>query len=96
MCQECTELGQFAQALLDVLGLPKCEAICHEPECEWKETCATRDVAKCAATWHVYENHKDTWAKIVGDRPPRDPDPRTEEGMAAIMMGTLLYGPMTD
>jgi hypothetical protein len=36
----------------------------------------SRYKAQCACTWHVYEDHRDIWLEQVGDRPPRDPDPR--------------------
>lgn len=45
--------------------------------CGHVETWPTRDQAGCAASWHVYENHRDAWIAVIGnDREPTDPDPR--------------------
>ena len=44
--------------------------------CEWQTMEPEYRVSGCLATWHVYENHPDVWRRIMGDRPPRDPDPR--------------------
>lgn len=41
------------------------------------QTWSTPEAARAAASWHVYGEHRDVWNTIVGDRPPRDPDPDT-------------------
>jgi hypothetical protein len=40
----------------------------------------TRDLAGCAATWHVFEGHRETWRSMFGGLSPRDPDPRLTRG----------------
>lgn len=32
-------------------------------------------VAQQDAVWHVYEEHRDEWVKVIGDRPPERPKP---------------------
>jgi hypothetical protein len=54
--------------------------------CDWKAAdVPIRDIAGCLATWHFYEEHPAAWRAIAGNRPPSDPDPRTDEGMAEII-----------
>jgi len=48
--------------------------------CEWAAEEVTRHAAGSLASWHVYEQHPDTWRSLFGDRPPIDPDPRTAAG----------------
>lgn len=36
----------------------------------------TRTQAQDAAVWHVYEHHPEEWRRVIGDRPPLNPDPR--------------------
>jgi hypothetical protein len=59
---------------------------CKVPECGWFTEEPVEAIAGCLATWHVYEKHRDVWDKVLGDRPPRDPDPRTPEGMKLIAL----------
>ena len=49
---------------------------CRQPGCEWHIAELEEFVSQCMATWHVYEDHPDIWQALIGDRPPRDPDPR--------------------
>jgi hypothetical protein len=53
-------------------------AFCEVPGCGWtSRDWPTRDQAGCESSWHVYEEHRETWVLVVGtDRPPVDPDPR--------------------
>jgi hypothetical protein len=44
--------------------------------CDWQTLEPEPAVSGGLATWHVYEQHPEAWRRIVGDRPPRDPDPR--------------------
>lgn len=37
------------------------------------------------ATWHIYEKHPEVWLLVFGDRPPHDPDIRTEDGRAEFL-----------
>ncbi len=37
----------------------------------------SHDAAGCAMSWHVYENHRERWNAVVGERTPRDPRPET-------------------
>jgi hypothetical protein len=59
---------------------------CNVPGCEWFTDEPVEAIARCLATWHVYEDHRDVWNKVIGDRLPRDPDPRTPEGMQTIAL----------
>jgi hypothetical protein len=65
-------------------------AFCHQDDCGWETGEPNRDIAGCLAAWHVYEDHPDVWLRVIGDRPPADPDPRTPEGRAvlAVMTGS--------
>jgi hypothetical protein len=47
-------------------------------QCGWvSHNWPSLHIAGCEASWHVYEEHREAWIKIIGsDRPPRDPDPR--------------------
>lgn len=44
--------------------------LCTAPE-RW----SSRDAAGCAATWHVYEEHRAAWAALFGTALPHDPRP---------------------
>lgn len=57
---------------------------CTEPGCTWRTSEPVKRIAEAAATWHVYREHPGTWRQVVGDRPPRDPDPGTAEGRASL------------
>lgn len=46
--------------------------------CEHTRTWPTAEQARDYAVWHVFENHHQRWVALLGDRPPRNPDPRTE------------------
>jgi hypothetical protein len=47
--------------------------------CSWRSReWPTRDQAGFEATWHVYEKHREHWRALFGDRPPTDPDPRSQ------------------
>jgi hypothetical protein len=35
----------------------------------------TQHMAGCAATWHVFEEHRDAWRALFGSMDPRDPKP---------------------
>lgn len=52
--------------------------------CNHREVWGTRDDAGCAATWHVYEEHRDVWIEMFGDRPPNDRDPRLDSVAVAM------------
>jgi hypothetical protein len=58
---------------------------CKLGECKWTAENPVEGIVGCLATWHVYEDHRDVWLAVAGNRPPRDPDPRTEEGRRLIM-----------
>ncbi len=63
---------------------------CLVPNCDWTSEVPIKSVAGCLATWHVFEKHYDVWQGIFRDRPPVDPDPRTEEGMTIAMAMEVL------
>lgn len=65
-------------------------AVCRVPGCGWETSEPIRDIAGCLATWHVYEQHPDVWKDVAGDRPPRDPDPRSPEVRAAMEIAALM------
>lgn len=45
--------------------------------CDWLGPVRiNEDHAKGDAVWHVYEQHTPEWLENVGNRPPRDFDPR--------------------
>lgn len=48
--------------------------------CGHQETWPHADQAQGAAVWHVYEQHRDVWLSIIGDRPPAGSDPRRALG----------------
>lgn len=58
---------------------------CRLGKCEWESEGPVEGIVGCLATWHVYEDHPEIWAAFAGDRPPTDPDPRTEQGRRLIM-----------
>lgn len=60
--------------------------------CEWVASDPRSHISGCLMTWHVFEKHPDVWREKFGDRPPRDPDVRTEEGMITAMMEMMLDG----
>jgi hypothetical protein len=37
----------------------------------------TELLAQGDAVWHIYEDHPKEWVRLIGDRPPKDFDPRT-------------------
>lgn len=48
-------------------------SLCGWISADWPLT----DMARCEASWHVYETHPEQWRQAVGsDRLPVDPDPR--------------------
>lgn len=52
-------------------------AVCDVTGCGWiSGSQPNATVAGCMATWHVYEEHRDVWVTLAGDRLPADPDPR--------------------
>jgi hypothetical protein len=51
--------------------------------CRWAESWDSRSNAQDAATWHVFEQHREAWLDAVGNRPPVEPDPR-KVGLARI------------
>lgn len=61
--------------------------VCKVGSCIWA---ADEDlpihVSGCLTTWHVYEDHPEIWLEQIGNRPPNDPDPRTDEGMAIAIL----------
>ena len=59
-------------------------AYCKVPGCVWATGEPVEVISGCLATWHVYEQHRDVWKNVMGDRPPSDPDPRTPEGQGKI------------
>jgi len=66
-------------------------AYCRVPDCRWvSREFQFRDMAGCAASWHIYEKHPETWRDLFGDRPPNDPDPRTDAGLAEIFLRNVL------
>lgn len=50
-------------------------ASCQLLGCEWTQEWSTRDAAGCAGTWHVYQDHYETWVGLFGATEPRDPRP---------------------
>lgn len=40
--------------------------------------------------WHVFENHRNAWLRVVGDRSPTDPDPRRQEVRTALTAEYVL------
>lgn len=52
--------------------------------CDWETAEPERAVSGCLASWHVYEKHPDVWRRVIGDRPPLDPDPRIPAVRAQI------------
>ena len=57
---------------------------CNQPHCDWRTAEPDRLISGCLATWHVYEEHPDVWRRVIGDRPPLDPDPRIPAVRAQI------------
>lgn len=45
-------------------------------QCPWRTSEPEPAVSGALASWHVYEQHPESWRQAIGDRPPRDPDPR--------------------
>lgn len=66
---------------------------CQVSGCNWITEIYEEDITGCLATWHVFEEHPEVWKEIIGDRPPIDPDPRTEAGMAEIIRGRNINAP---
>lgn len=63
----------LAQLQLDQTGPHRT----HCSECGWASAAyPTRDLAGSRGTWHVFEEHLETYQQLFGDRPPADPDPR--------------------
>jgi hypothetical protein len=58
---------------------------CMLGDCGWESEGEVEGIVGCAATWHVYEDHRDVWLAVCGPFPPRDPDPRTEQGRRLIL-----------
>ena len=58
---------------------------CLVTGCRWVVEGPLKDIVGCAASWHVYEEHPEVWLGMFGERPPVDPDPRTEEGLMLIV-----------
>jgi hypothetical protein len=52
--------------------------------CEWQST-EIPPLDMSEATWHVYEEHRELWNEVFGDRPPHDPDVRTPGGRAEYL-----------
>lgn len=67
-------------------------AKCLVPSCKWATEIPSRHIAGCLATWHVYEEHREQWIRTFGDRPPTDPDPRTEEGLRLAISEEIIEG----
>lgn len=65
-------------------------AKCRVSGCGWTNDHPLEAVSGSMATWHVYEKHHDVWRNIFGNRPPVDPDPRTDDGMAIAMAMEVL------
>lgn len=61
-------------------------ARCTVGNCGWKTDVESRHISGCLATWHVFETHPKVWRQLFGDMPPRDPDPRTKQGMAEAIV----------
>jgi hypothetical protein len=58
--------------------------VCLLQNCGWETAEPEELIAKCRTTWHVYEDRPDIWLALIGDRPPRDPDPRIPAVRAQI------------
>jgi hypothetical protein len=58
---------------------------CMLDNCKWETEGLVEGIVGCAATWHVFEDHRDVWLAVCGPLPPQDPDPRTEEGRREIL-----------
>ena len=52
--------------------------------CDWQTAEPEQVVSGCLAAWHVYEQHPEIWRRVIGDRVPRDPDPRDPAVRAQI------------
>jgi hypothetical protein len=52
--------------------------------CDWATAEPEQHVSGPLAAWHVYEDHPDVWRRVIGDRPPRDPDPRIPSVRAQV------------
>lgn len=64
-------------------------AYCRVTGCKWITPELNKEIAGCLATWHVYENHKDVWFNLFGERPPLDPDPRIPGVRKLIELGAI-------
>lgn len=54
--------------------MPEYRSVCAL--CYWvSREYPTRDMAGCASTWHVFEEHRDAWRALFGSMDPRDPKP---------------------
>jgi len=61
-------------------------ARCQVPDCGWESAMTpSKTIASCFAVWHVYEDHREEWIRIFGDRPPNDPDPRDPDVLYMLM-----------
>jgi hypothetical protein len=62
---------------------------CKVSGCGWTAEAPIKDIAGCAATWHVFERHPEVWESMFGCSPPVDPDPRSDDGLLVILQGNL-------
>jgi hypothetical protein len=66
-------------------------SICRIGDCEWVSgLCPSQDIAGFLSSWHVFEEHRGIWNKAIGDRLPRDPDPRKPEVYQYLIYGRHL------
>lgn len=45
--------------------------------CMWEQVWSTLEAAQAAVSWHVFNEHRETWTSIIGPRLPQDKKPET-------------------
>ncbi len=61
-------------------------AQCKVTGCGWvSDPQPVRFLAECLSVWHVYDNHRDIWNELAGDRLPDVPDVRNLAVRCAII-----------
>jgi hypothetical protein len=63
---------------------------CNVADCKWTSgEQPNHAISGCLASWHVYEEHPEIWKRVIGDRPPNDPDPRDPAVFATMSFGRV-------
>jgi hypothetical protein len=69
---------------------------CKIGNCDWAaDADLPLHISGCFAAWHIYEDHPDVWRRVIGNRPPIDPDPRTEDGLALAIVQSQERGELS-